>query len=231
MKTLEDVKAASLVELAAFYNLHNPEATIKKFADRKSAERRVMAIVESLEIIEQQGGDVETGALAKGTEDAPAPAPTPVVHKTRASREVPKADEFVSPNAHIPEDEITPEMAAAELEAMRAHAAKTKAEPKAASGLSLSASIALTWLDPNVAAARMTRDGVTVWLKNDDAAEGEGEWLVCGDGDGFKSVAAAFAALKLPMSKHIRFRLKVKKEGAAIFEWAGETYKFMLGRA
>lgn len=230
MKTLEDVKAASLVELAAFYNLHNEANPIKKFADRKSAERRVLAIIESLAIIDDQGGDVETGTLAKGTEVADEPkaeAPAPVVHKTRASRQVNPSAEFVSPNADVPEDEITAEMAAAELEAMRAHAANAKAEPKASSGLSLSASIALTWLDPSVAAARMTRDGVTVWLKGEE----EGSWLVCGSGDGYKSVAAAFAELKLPMSKHIRFRLKVKKEGAAIFEWAGETYKFILGRA
>lgn len=224
MKTLENVQAATLTELAAFYNLHNPEAQIKKFADRKSAERRVMAIVESLAIIEAQGGDQETGALVEPKEEAPAPAP--VVHKTRASRQVNAGAEFVSPNADVPEDEITPEMAAAELELMKAHAANAKSAPKAASGLSLSASIALTWLDPNVAAARMTRDGVTVDLQG----ENEGEWLTCGEDGGYKSVAAAFASLKLPMSKHIRFRLKLKKEGAAIFEWAGETYRFQLGR-
>lgn len=57
-----------------------------------------------------------------------------------------------------------------------------------------------SWSKPEVAAARATRDKVMV------------------DGVEYKSVAAAFRALNLPMSKHIAVRLDVKRNGKAEFE-------------
>lgn len=201
--TIADVQEATMKELVAFYNAHNIDAPVARFSDRKTAERRVAAILESLKIIAEQGGDHETVAIV----------PAAPVHKTRASRQVNPAAEFVSPNAHVPEDEITPEMAEAELKAMREHAAKAPAK-SASTGLTLSAAIAQSWQDPAVAQARMTRHGVFV--------------TVNGKTEGFKSVRAAFGVLGLPDSKHIRFRMLVKAEGAAIFEWNGQKYHFSL---
>lgn len=202
MKTIDDVQAATTKALVAFYNAHNVDSPVAKFSDRKTAERRVMAVIKSLEIIAEQGGDVESGELVE----------TAVVHKTRASRAVNPEPE--SPNAHIAEDEITEEQALAELALMKARDATAKTTPKvgAKSGLTLSQAIAASWADPSVAAARMTRHGVVVTC---NGSTGE-----------FKSVRAAFSALGLPDSKHIRFRMKVKELGQAIFEHEGQKYHF-----
>lgn len=208
MKTIEDVKAATLVQLAAFYNAHNVDARISKFADRKSAERRVMAIIESLAIIAEQGdGDESPTAIVE---------PAAPVHKTRASRKAKPEVEADLPKLDKPEEEITEEEALAELQLLKAGKTEATKKTGAKSGLTLSAAIAQTWLDGDVAAKRMTRDGVTV-LINGKVAE-------------FKSTGAAFEALNLPMSKHIRFRMKLKAEGALVFEWVGQKYHFVLGR-
>jgi hypothetical protein len=44
----------------------------------------------------------------------------------------------------------------------------------------------------------------------------------------FKSVGAAFRALKLPVQKHIKFRAVVKAQGKTYFEHKGVTYAFEL---
>lgn len=61
-------------------------------------------------------------------------------------------------------------------------------------------SIAESWKDPNVAAKRAQRTAVRV------------------DGVEYRSVRAAFIALGLPLSKHIRFRMALKAAGKAEFE-------------
>lgn len=76
------------------------------------------------------------------------------------------------------------------------------------------AGIAASWNDAKVAEARLTRNGVIV------------EWN--GKSEEFKSVRAAFLALNLPDSKHIRFRMKVKEAGSAVFPWTGVDYLFKL---
>lgn len=43
-----DVTKATTKELVAFYNAENPDAPIKKFADRKTAERRCAALIKQL---------------------------------------------------------------------------------------------------------------------------------------------------------------------------------------
>lgn len=64
--------------------------------------------------------------------------------------------------------------------------------------------IADSWKNKGVAAARSTKNKVKV------------------GGEVYRSVAAAFEALKLPMSKHIAFRAKLKQQGRATFE--GHTF-------
>lgn len=46
------------------------------------------------------------------------------------------------------------------------------------------------------------------------------------DGTEYRSVAAAFKALQLPLAKHIPFRIELKKKGAADFLHGGKTYRF-----
>lgn len=65
------------------------------------------------------------------------------------------------------------------------------------------AAAAKTWADPAVAAKRIERTNVRVTGGN-----------LKGVGD-YKSVAEAFKALNLPMSKHIKFRMAMKAAGAA----------------
>lgn len=201
--TRANVSEVATKDLVAFYNAHNVDKPVAKFADRKTAERRVLSIMDSLDIIAQQGGDVEDGKLVEG-------AP---VHKTRASRAV-KPDTFVSPNADVPDEELTDEQIRQELEALKNHKEETKAKVGAKSGLTLSAAIAKSWTDPVIADKRMQRNGVTVTCN--------------GSSDEFKSVRAAFATLGLPDAKHIRFRMKVKEAGKAIFEHNGQSYLFEL---
>lgn len=60
-----------------------------------------------------------------------------------------------------------------------------------------SAAIAESWADPAVKAKRSARHKVRV------------------DGVEFRSVAAAFEALGLPMNQHVKFRGSLKQEGVA----------------
>lgn len=101
------------------------------------------------------------------------------------------------------------EQQVANLQKAAPEAKPTKAKPKAGSkpkaeGGGMSASIAASWQDKAVALARSTKNKVKV------------------GGEEYRSVAAAFEALKLPMSKHIPFRAKLKAHGRAAFE--GHTF-------
>lgn len=78
--------------------------------------------------------------------------------------------------------------------------AKVKKEPTG----NASDAIAASWQNKNVAAARSKKDKVKV------------------DGVEHRSVLAAFEALKLPISKHIPFRAKLKAQGRATFD--GHTF-------
>ncbi|WP_124607984.1 hypothetical protein [Burkholderia seminalis] len=75
--------------------------------------------------------------------------------------------------------------------------------------------VADSWTDDAVREARTTREEVSVTLPNGNVRR-------------FKSVGIAFKELRLPMSKHIRFRLKLKQERAAAFEYGGKPYAFTI---
>lgn len=198
-----DIASVATKDLVAFYNA-NASKTVSKFADRKTAEARVMALVETLEA---PALELETDVATEVPSDI-------VIHKTRASRTV---DDEASNllNSNTPEDEVTAEEALRELALMKEAAQKKASTPSKASGRTLSQAIADSWKLEGVTEARMTRHGVEVTV------DGESH------GD-FKSVAAAFTALGLPMTKHIRFRMLVKKEGRAIFQHDDVNYTFSL---
>lgn len=74
-----------------------------------------------------------------------------------------------------------------------------------------SKAIAATWENDQIAAARSARDNVVV------------------DGKGtFRSVAAAFKSLGLPMSKHIKFRIEVKSNGSGTFKYGEDEHEFRV---
>lgn len=73
-----------------------------------------------------------------------------------------------------------------------------------------SASISNSWNDAEVAAKRSRRDHVSV------------------NGSTYRSVRAAFGALKLPLNQHIRFRMALKESGTGVYEHDGKEYEFTL---
>ena len=78
----------------------------------------------------------------------------------------------------------------------------------------LSESIAKSWNNPETAARRLTRHGVIAFI--DDKAVP------------FGSLRKAFAALRLPDSKHIAFRQVLKAKGEATFTFGKTSVKFAL---
>ncbi len=173
-KNIEAIREAKTSELVTFYNAHNVEKPVTKFSDRKTAEKRCIALFEALSALEE----------------APvAPAAPAVTHKPRK----------VAEKKEVDTDNLSDE----EFKAQMLSGSERKSN---------AAAIAASWANPDVYNARLKRDGVAV-TANGKTAE-------------FKSVRAAFAALNLPDSKHIRFRMKLKEAKSATFEWAGNSYRF-----
>lgn len=194
IKTFGDIQDAEMKELVAFYNAHNADATVKRFSDRKTAERRCLAILNALPAEEE----------AFQEEEAPAK-----VYKTRTSKK--KAEEKAEENLK-PEEEITEEEALEEIRKMREEA--KNAPEKTKETKDLSAAIANSWKDPEVARKRTERHGVAVTVKG---KRGE-----------FKSCNAAFIEFGLPSSKCIRFRMQLKAAGKLTFEHEGVKYNFEI---
>lgn len=84
---------------------------------------------------------------------------------------------------------------------------KTATEGRTSSA-NRSQSTAESWKDKKVAASRKERTAVRV------------------GGETYRSVAAAFTELKLPMKSVIPFRLALKKDERKNFEHEGKTYVF-----
>jgi len=92
---------------------------------------------------------------------------------------------------------------------------KTEAAPvRTTSNASNSLGISLSWQVPDVRARRLTRDSVQV--------------TVDGVTQPFKSSHEAFRYFRLPTSKSIRFRLKLKASRAETFEFNGKGYLFEI---
>lgn len=88
---------------------------------------------------------------------------------------------------------------------------------RAKPGKDVGASISRSWLNAEVRAARSTRHAVMACLQGEQASE-------------FKSTAEAFRMLRLPMSKHIKFRGALKAKGKLNFEFGNKTYVFKLAK-
>lgn len=199
--TSGDVIATKTADLVAFYNANSGSKPIKKFADRRTAETRVIALIESL------------NALDEPSNESPIPDAKPreevsIDVKTHKARAVVKKAE--------PTQEELDAMTDEEYEAFVKSGLNDSANCVVQNGTpshrrSNSEGIAKSWDNKEVAQKRLTRNGVMV--------EGVGE---------FKSVRAAFAALGLPDSKHIRFRMKLKEAGRLNFEFGNKSYTFQI---
>lgn len=199
--TSGDVIATKTADLVAFYNANSGSKPIKKFADRRTAETRVIALIESLNALDEPSNESPIPD-AKPSEEVSSDVKT---HKARAV--VKKAE---------PTQEELDAMTDEEYEAFVKSGLNDSANCVVQNGTpshrrSNSEGIAKSWDNKEVAQKRLTRNGVMV--------EGVGE---------FKSVRVAFAALGLPDSKHIRFRMKLKEAGRLNFEFGNKSYTFQI---
>lgn len=199
--TSGDVIATKTADLVAFYNANSGSKPIKKFADRRTAETRVIALIESLNALDEPSNESPIPD-AKSREEVSSDVKT---HKARAV--VKKAE---------PTQEELDAMTDEEYEAFVKSGLNDSANCVVQNGTpshrrSNSEGIAKSWDNKEVAQKRLTRNGVIV--------EGVGE---------FKSVRVAFAALGLPDSKHIRFRMKLKEAGRLNFEFGNKSYTFQI---
>lgn len=102
----------------------------------------------------------------------------------------------------------------AQVEAARNASGETtktgSASPKPSANRS--ESTAASWHNKAIAAKRKERTHVRV------------------GGEEYRSVGAAFLALKLPMGKMIPFRMEVKKSGRSVFTHDGKSYTFTVAK-
>jgi hypothetical protein len=233
MQTIQ-ITQASTAELVAFYNANaarvNPDATaIKKFADRKTAEKRVSDLVEKLaahfpteEIPEghiqtasapetTESAETDTNAGAEGAADEE-PVETEEEKAAREAKEAQRAANGASAFNALQ----------GVLSAMQ-NAPQTPAPTPSARSTSKAANsegVAATWADSKVREARLKRDGVKV--------EQDGKLVGI-----YKSTRDAFRANRLPDNKHIRFRLKLKEAhrangGSETFDHNGKKFVFTI---
>jgi hypothetical protein len=199
--TIAQVEAAATKELIAYYNAHATKA-VTKFADRKTAVKRCVDLM--MERGDWNEADVvETSAEVQQEEAADA------AEQDAAPVEGDK--KFVWPFAAAGEE--TKESTAAKA-ALDAEAEAKPVTRKPSSGASNAAGVAASWCDPEVAKARLTRDGVQVTVGDDVQT--------------FKSTRDAFRALRLMDSKHIRFRGILKAAGRATYTEGGKDYEFAI---
>lgn len=194
-------------EMVAEYNLLT-DKSIKKFSSRAAGEQQLAKARELLAVAKQ------TATVAVQ------PAQQP--EETQVTEEVKKSFDYAvdgCPNCGATEDQTyAGEEGTTAEERNFCHHCSTeywrdtgeiyKAPAKSDTR---SKAIAATWENDQIAAARSARDNVAV------------------DGHGtFRSVAAAFKALGLPMSKHIKFRIEVKSNGTGIFKYGTDEYEFRV---
>lgn len=140
-KTIEEIQAAKTSDLVLFWNANHVDAPIKKFADRKTAEKRCIALMETLVALEAEAPK----KAAQVWEDDNV---RPVVHKPRnvVVKEAPVVD--------IEDENLSDEEVKAQLLA--------SIEEDKAGRKSNAAAIAKSWRNPDVYNARLTRNGVVV---------------------------------------------------------------------
>lgn len=199
--TSGDVIVSKTADLVAFYNANSGAKPIKKFMDRRTAETRVIALIESL------------NALAEPSNESPVPDAKSQENvssdvKTHKARAVVKKAEPTQEELDAMTDEEYEAFVKSGLNDAPVGADKIASPSHRRSN---SEGIAKSWDNKEVAQKRLTRNGVMV--------EGVGE---------FKSVRVAFAALGLPDSKHIRFRMKLKEAGRLNFEFGNKSYTFQI---
>ncbi|TXH50795.1 MAG: hypothetical protein E6Q97_19680 [Desulfurellales bacterium] len=218
-------------EVVAEYNLLT-DKNIKKFSSRAAGEQQLAKAREFMKVAkavvaaggvkdeERKGGDRRDGdRRTHATKVVVQTAEQPEVNEVTEETQGFHYDVDGCPNCHATEDQTyAGEEGTTAEERNFCHHCGTeywrdtgeiyKAPAKSDTR---SKAIAATWENDQIAAARSARDNVAV------------------DGVGtFRSVAAAFKQLGLPMSKHIKFRIEVKANGSGVFKYGTDEYEFRI---
>ncbi len=213
------ITEAKLADLVSFYNTHairlQDGKPVKKFADRPTAEKRVHKLVETLasyfeatnpESVPPTGfifiGELTTDEGEQVKIEAADVTPVVALQKAEEGEEEQE------------EEEEAPSVNSFGAMSNTLSDEKKVTTVTGVGRASNSEGVRLSWLNPVVKAERLTRDGVSV------SVDGQIEY--------FKSTREAFRALRLPTSKHIRFRLKLKAARAYTFDFNGKAYNFEI---
>jgi transcription elongation factor Elf1 len=176
----KQISAAKTAELVAFYNANCAvvgKKPVSKFADRKTAEKRVAELVASLPKPKTEGAAYRRGTCPKCGNQTDITCGKVV--NLKGKQEVVNEHEAL---CHSCGHEFNYETG----KALRKAAATNPGAAK---------QIAASWKDPEVFAARITRNNVKV------------------DGTVYTSVREAFIKLSLPLGQHIKFRMQLKVAG------------------
>lgn len=223
------ITEASTADLLTFFNTHvvrlQDGAPIKRFSDRQAAEKRVHKLVEALasyfgdkegsmvppegmifigELEDEEGNKVEVQANESTSHVGNLKKEDGSDEDEDEEEEGPNVNTFGSMSSALEERND-----------------KKRGQPDDSHivskfrGASNSAGVARSWLDSRVRSERLTRDGVVVFV--DEKQVGV-----------YRSVHAAFTALRLPIQFHIRFRVKLKAEGSRDIEHDGVKYTFKI---
>lgn len=234
MQTI-NIAEAKAAELVAFFNANIERVggtPVKKFADRKTAEKRVGDLVEKLaahfpdeatpeNTIPSTNGseNTESDTTGQGESDADGREPEET-EEERAEREEAEAKRSAQgASAFSMLQGVLNVMQQNQPAGQPIVAAPRNPSPKASN----SDGVAASWVDNEVRTARLKRDGVQVVLDGKEVGV-------------YKSTYEAFRANRLPHNKHIRFRLKLKEAhrdngGSATFEHNGKNYVFSIVEA
>jgi hypothetical protein len=194
---LFDISTSSTADLLAFYNANSGKAPVARFSDRKTAERRVAALIEQLVPI------------------APAPAPAPVEKPAAKSAYVVGTCPSCGATQDITCGQVVErrgrQHVVNEHQALchgcghEFHYDTGRALPKrGAASTERGASIAASWKNPDVAARRAARHAVAVRFAD-------------GTTRAFRSTPEAFLVIGLPMGQMTKFRAALKLSGKADF--------------
>lgn len=190
------VSAAGLVE---FYNLNVPaDKQITRFSDRKTAERRVNALIDEINAAQQERDAQQfqrnqasqtTGHSEHGCVECPGCG---IDLRNGVSRHGDVVNgKPLRHDTHM-------------FECLACSAGFGKALRAGGNSTTRSGNIAKSWSDTSIAMARAQRTSVRVSDAGGIIAE-------------YGSVAKAFLALELPMGRHIAFRMALKAAGAKDF--------------
>ena len=196
------ISALTTSELVSLYN-EKTGKSIKKFSSRAAGEKQVAALFPVAASRNEVAHKIASSALEFAKKSA---AEKEAKKSAKAASKPVKAEKPAQavPKAALPS--LLQQVTAINSTAPKAEQAATKS--KAKEPVDRAAAIAASWKDPEVAAKRSERTHVKAGNKV------------------FRSVREAFTELRLPLSKHIKFRMQLKEVQELTFKHEGRQITF-----